>query len=314
MSKILLIDGNNCLWRVQKILPKLTTPDGVPVQVVYGFLKLLRGCLTQFEPDRVLVCWDKGKSVYRLALDPSYKHRRYQKELTREEKRSLQDTYRQMDVVRKLLKYLGVNQVQIQGVEADDLIGAACKILKSLRMSSAETTIVSADRDMLHLVSRDVSVWSPMRKELYTRKNFKRHFGMSPKQYLEVRALEGDKTDNIPGAAKGLGGKTAKDLITEFGTLEALYTVHARALVEGHSNRHALVYSKGARKRAELNYELMNLRRIFPKALLGEVEKCLWRELRVDKVYLKKFFLKHKFRSLLEDFGAWTAPFRSIGG
>jgi 5'-3' exonuclease len=306
--KTLIFDGNNALWRLQKRLPTLTA-DGKAIQVVYGFMRLLRGALAQFEPNIALVCWDSGHSKFRKEIFEEYKANRSHTRTSKEES-EFKDAMKQMKVVKKILPTINVVQIAFPDTEADDLIGISCHELKG------EKIIVSSDQDMLHLVKDDVSVWSPIKSLLYDSRNFRKLTGMSPRQWLEYRALVGDSGDNIPGVAKGFGSETAKDLIERYGSIEKLYSPKVEKRVSKMGNRYSLLYSDGAREAASRNLKLMDLelpaeREDYPK-ISKMLKKRMDRREKVDRISLRKMFEERKFKSLLQDFARWVRPFEDL--
>ena len=143
--KILLCDGDNACWRLMKVLPELTT-QGQSVQVLYGMLRLLRGLLVQFEPNVVLVCWDRGRSKFRKQLYPEYKQNR-DHESTHELRKELRSMTKQKVLAQATLKMLNISSVSYPATEADDLLGVASQILPG------EKIVVTSDQDILQLVS-----------------------------------------------------------------------------------------------------------------------------------------------------------------
>ena len=315
--KTLVFDGHNALWRLQMRLPELTA-NGKPVQVVYGFLRLLRSALSQFEPNVALVCWDSGRSKYRKKLFPEYKANRDEHH---KDDRTFAQANMQLETIKGLLKYLNVAQLTYPDTEADDLIGIACYDLEG------EKTIISSDKDMLHLVSEEVSVWSPIKTQLYTHKNFKDltkvmegpnkiFSGLSPKQWLEFRALTGDPSDNIPGVAPGLGEQTARELIDRFGSIDNLYSSSVEKKVHKMGNRYALLYSEGAKERVYRNLLLMDLSLPLHREDYLQIAKVLQsnfqKRKKVDRRFLRDYFNEQKFESLLKDLATWILPFEDL--
>lgn len=302
--KTLVFDGHNALWRLQMRLPELST-NGKPVQVVYGFLRLLRSAMSQFEPNVALVCWDSGHSKYRKKLLPEYKANRHHKD-----DRSFAQVNEQLDTIKSLLKYLNVAQITYPDTEADDLIGIACYELKGHK------TIISSDKDMLHLVSDHVSVWSPIKTQLFDIENFKKLMEMTPKQWLELRAITGDSSDNISGVAKGLGMTTAKELLLRFRDLDTLYSSSVESKVHKMGNRYSLLYSEGAKERVYRNLLLMDLSLPARREDYTQIAKVLRANFRkrkkVDRLFLREYFKQQKFESLLKDLPTWILPFEDL--
>jgi DNA polymerase-1 len=305
--KTLVIDGHNALWRIQKSLPELRTPKGVPVQVVYGVLRLVRSVVELFEPDRVLICWDQGSSKFRREIYPDYKRKRRVKReaMSKEDRKAYEDTFRQLKVLRKLMPHLGIMQASIQDVEADDIIGVACKFM------SGQKIVVSADRDMLQLVNEDVSVWSPSAKELYNHKNFKKKVKLTPRQWLELRAFTGDTSDNIPGAVKGFGEKSALTLLQKYGSIEKIRSRLGKIVRQG--GRYNLLIARSTWSNVERNLQLMDLRRVHGRKRINKrLRKSIGSEPRLNSGYLQRYFMKRAFSSLLKEFSYWIVPFRRM--
>lgn len=307
--KILLIDGNNAAWRMIKRLPALSV-KGQDIQMVYGFLRMIRSVIEQFEPNVVLVIWDDGHSEYRKKIFPAYKGNRggdedHIKELTSLNKQKI--------VLNSIFSLLNIPTTSWPGTEADDIIGIC-----STELEGDFKTIVSADMDMLHLVDEDVQVWSPMKSILYTHKNFRSRIGdLSPEQHLEMKALIGDPSDNIPGVAKGFGEVTARELLKRYGSINTLYTSTVEKKVSKMNSRYNLLYSEGAREIAYRNLMLMDLtvcgENIKEKStLLTMIKKVLNNRNKIDKSAVKRVFLEKAFNSLLKDFGSWITPFETL--
>jgi DNA polymerase-1 len=301
--KTLVFDGHNALWRLQKRLPELSV-SGKPVQVVFGFMRLLRAALAQFEPDAAVVCFDSGFPEARVKIYPGYKHGRHHDP---DEESSLTQ---QLKVIKQILPSINVVHLSFPNTEADDLVAITCHDL------SGEKIIVSSDRDMFHLVRKNVSVWSPIKYDLYTEENFRKLTGMSPRQWLEFRVLTGDSGDGIPGVARGFGEETAKELIEKYGSIEELFLPKVEKRVSRKGNRYALLYSDGVRESVKRNFLLMDLTlpqkgENYPK-ISKMLEKRMARRRTVDRVTLRETFEEQKFKTLLKDFARWVRPFEDL--
>jgi len=309
--KTLIVDGHNSAWRLAKKMPVLTTAKEEPIQVVYGFLRLLRKALVQFDPQAALICWDSGRSVERLKIFPEYKANRNHFR-TPAERAEYESVHKQMGILQGLLKLLNISQVSYPNTEGDDLIGIACQAL------GGKKVILSSDQDMLHLVSEKVEVWSPHKEELYTALNFHHKIGMTPRQWLEYRALVGDHGDNIPGVAKGFGEQTAKDIMALYGSLEKLYCGNAKIekRICARGNRYSLLYSEGAKERVYRNLLLMDL--MLPSARPGTsriievVKKAASKHSAVNRVALREYFVENSFNTLLKVMPKWILPFENL--
>jgi 5'-3' exonuclease len=306
--KILIIDGNNAAWRLMKRLPDLSV-KGQPIQMVYGFMRLLRSALVDFTPDAVLVCWDKGRSAWRRKVYPNYKANRSH-DRNEKDRKEFSSFSKQVELVSELLVKLNVAQAAYPDTEADDLMGAACDCL------DGEKIVISSDRDVLHLVRKGVTVWSPNNKTLYTEKNFYAKVGMTPTQWLEFRALTGDSGDNIPGAAKGFGETSARELIKKYGTIEEIFRHSVQARIQKKGNRYALICNEEARQQVYMNLILMDLRSIVLRPGHDEIENLIQKSVagrhEVRRAEIQRYFLEKKFMSLLKDLAKWIGPFEDL--
>jgi DNA polymerase-1 len=304
----LIFDGHNAAWRVFHAVPELTVKDQ-PIQVVFGVLKLIRTALEKFEPETALVCWDSGRPILRRSIYDRYKADREYRRNSEEGRREAADSIeRQLILVKSVLKKMAVCQFEIPNVEADDLMAMACATL------DGQKTIVSSDRDMLQLVSPDVSVWSPKKLQLYTGKNFAGLFeGLTPRQYLETRVITGDKTDGIPGIARGLGEVTAFEVIKRYGSIGKIY--HSKSIrkkLESKGNRYQLFFAEGAEEAIVRNMKLTDLSLVKSETATNLLRTEMKKPRKVDKVYVKKYFLRRKFYTLLQDFASWIEPFQDL--
>jgi len=211
-SRLIIFDSNSVIHRAFHALPPLTTKGGEVVGAVYGFLLVFLKAIKEFQPDYVAACFDvKG---------PTFRHEKYAQYKAQRPK-APPELYLQIPMVKDVLKNFGVFIYEKQGFEADDLIGTIAKL------SPVETIIISGDSDNLQLIDDKTKVYT-LRKGvkdtvLYDKALVvEKYQGLTPKQLVDYRALRGDATDNIPGV-KGVGEKTATDLLQQFGTLENLY-------------------------------------------------------------------------------------------
>jgi DNA polymerase I len=315
MRKILVLDANNACWRLIKRLPELTA-NGQPVQVVYGFLRLLKSCIDQFEPDVALVCWDSGHSESRKKLYPEYKGNRDHNSDS-EHAKEFASFLCQAQALKKLLVHLNVAQLEYPATEADDLMAIACEKLEGKK------TIVSSDMGFLQLVSNDVDVWSPIKSELYTRQNFYKKMGLTPDQWLQLSAMVGRKMDMVEGAAKGFGEVTAKELLKQYGSVEKLFSPEVEKKVSRKGNRYSLLYGvdketgETVKSRIFRNLVLMDLRYwVATNSSTPEIVKLLNKEMegrsKVNRTEVREYFNRQKFKSILADFPKWITSFEML--
>ena len=210
-QKLLLIDGNSILNRAFFALPFLSDNQGRNVNAVYGFLNIFLKCIQDYTPDKVVVAFDMRGHNFRKDLYTEYKANR---------KGMPDDLAAQMPVLEEILNLMKVAVVKKAGVEADDIIGTISSHF------DGESIIISGDRDMLQLVSDNVTVLLTKRGvtevETVNPAYLQEVYHLTPKQIIEYKALRGDTSDNIPGV-KGVGEKTAMQLLEKYGDIDNIY-------------------------------------------------------------------------------------------
>lgn len=214
MSTLLMIDGNSMANRAFYGVPHLTNAKGVPTNAVYGFLNTLQAAIERFKPDALFVAFDISKKVFRHERYADYKGTRTGMP---------EDLLVQMPLIREALSYMNIETFGLEGYEADDIIGTMSAHQTAL---GGESIILSGDRDLFQLVGEHVTVCFPQSKgqemEIVTPEYLAEHYALTPELVIEMKGLMGDKSDNIPGVA-GVGEKTAKKLLADYGTVENLY-------------------------------------------------------------------------------------------
>lgn len=296
----LICDGNNLAHRANHALHDLGSAD-FPVGSIYGTLISIRSAVKRFEPDRILVAWDSGKSIFRTRLFPEYKAHRsnpgdHEKE---EERRLLQE---QISKLKTILYTLGVNQCAIAGVEADDIICVASRELPGNKV------ILSCDRDFCQLVREDTSLFYLIRKELVTLDTCQAIFGLPPDKYLHKRILMGDESDGIPGIV-GIGEKTAEAIVKLTGTSD--YDTLMKYYDQLKSNsRTAHAVTKVARGVIERNTKLMDLTYDYDRKKANILPKIRFSVVKPDFVEFRKLLVKYNFAALLRTYNEWVHTFR----
>ena len=211
-----LIDGHAILHRAYHAFPPLTNKTGTPTNAVYGFMVMLLQVLDNLQPDYLAMAFDLPQPTFRSQQYTAYQARRPEME------GNLSD---QIPLVHELLDELKIAYFEVGGFEADDIIGTLASQVQSLKFK-VQTVIVTGDRDMLQLVNENTQVCFPVKglsqTKIYDEKLMVEEFGVTPSQWVDVKALKGDSSDNYPGV-RGIGPKTAERLIGEFGDLENLY-------------------------------------------------------------------------------------------
>ena len=209
---LLAVDGNSILNRAYYGVKPLTTKDGMFTQAIYGFLNMLEKMKNDVEPDRVAIAFDLKAPTFRHEMYDQYKANR---------KGMPQELYMQLGPLKELLTYLGYTLVTCEGYEADDILGTLSKACSD---SDNDCVIASGDRDTLQLVNDHVKVRMSKNNDavLYDTEKIKEQYGVTPKQLIEIKAIQGDSSDNIPGVP-GIGEKGARDLIQNYGSVEYIY-------------------------------------------------------------------------------------------
>jgi 5'-3' exonuclease len=295
----LVIDGQNAAYRLAAMLPDLTTKNHKRVEVIYSFLRLIHGMIEDFEPDRVIVCWDKGVPRLRMELFPDYKRERHAKRdaaggdfLT-----SIESQLRE---VKKLLPLLGVATMEMKDIEADDVIANCCEV------PGFDKVVVSNDWDMYQLIRPGVDVYSPLKKIRYTVENFPTYFRVTPQVFLHIRALSGDETDEIPPCTRGIGPKTAEKIMALCEIFADVWEPHVRRKFP------KLFNGPEPKRNAYRNLQLMDLSLTISPTAIRRIRASLEMLRPVDKLAVFKYFRAHEFESLLKFFSVWLQPFEKL--
>ncbi len=216
MKKIVLVDGNNLLFRSYYATAYsgnfMKNSKGFPTNGLYGFINMINKIINDEKPKYMLVAFDKGKT-FRHEKYKDYKAGRI--EMPNELKL-------QFPKAKELLKYMGIKSFEIENYEADDIIGTLAKEVDEEDEFNA--LIVSSDKDLLQLISDEVTVKLLKTKDyiMMDKDKFKEIYGLTPDKMIDIKALQGDASDNIPGV-KGIGEKTALKLLQEYGDLDGVY-------------------------------------------------------------------------------------------
>jgi DNA polymerase-1 len=216
-NRYMLIDGNALIHRGYHAMPNLSTREGTPTGAVYGFTMILLKALADIKPTHIAVTFDLAGPTFRHVAYEAYKGTRVKAD---------QSLYDQIPKVKEVVRALNIPIYEMEGFEADDLLGTlSCEICKTCK-DDCEVFIVTGDLDTLQLVNNCVKIYT-MKKGLtetmvYDAKAVRARYGLNPNQMVDYRALKGDPSDNIPGVV-GIGEKGAIELIAKYGTLEKLY-------------------------------------------------------------------------------------------
>lgn len=290
--KLMILDGNSIINRAFYGIRMLNAPDGTPTNAVYGFLSTFRRVFDLAQPQAVCVAFDVHAPTFRHEQYALYKAQR---------KPMPEELAVQMPLLKQTLDYMGVRRLELAGWEADDLLGTVAR-----RCEAAGWTcdVVTGDKDSLQLITDSTHVFNVKTRMgqtdtiEYTPERFREEFGFDPIRMIDLKALMGDSSDNIPGVP-GIGEKTAKDLLVRFGTVADIYR-----------DLDALDIKPGVRKKltegresAQLSFDLATIRTDAP--IDFALESAVWDHDYQPELY--DWFRRLNFTSLSEKWGLQPA-------
>ncbi|MFA4994690.1 MAG: DNA polymerase I [Bdellovibrionales bacterium] len=276
-NKLTLIDGSGFIFRAFYALPPMSRTDGTPVNAVYGYCTMLNRLLADSKIQHMAVIFDAGRKTFRNDMYPEYKAQRPPPP---------PELVPQFALIREATRAYGIPSVELEGFEADDLIAAYAKAALA---QGLDVRIVSSDKDLMQLIRKGVEMFDPLKSTPISLDEVMKKFGVAPDKVVEVQALAGDSTDNIPGVP-GIGVKTAAELINEYGSLENLLKNAAK--IKQPKRREALMQNA---ELARLSRKLVLLDDMAP--LPVPIEKLIWE--RDHHVELSAFYQAQNFKSLL---------------
>lgn len=290
--KLMILDGNSIINRAFYGIRMLNAPDGTPTNAVYGFLSTFRRVFDLAQPQAVCVAFDVHAPTFRHEQYALYKAQR---------KPMPEELAVQMPLLKQTLDYMGVRRLELAGWEADDLLGTVAR-----RCEAAGWTcdVVTGDKDSLQLITDSTHVFNVKTRMgqtdtiEYTPERFREEYGFDPIRMIDLKALMGDSSDNIPGVP-GIGEKTAKDLLVRFGTVADIYR-----------DLDALDIKPGVRKKltegresAQLSFDLATIRTDAPVDFA--LESAVWDHDYQPELY--DWFRRLNFTSLSEKWGLQPA-------
>lgn len=297
-KKLVLVDAMSLLHRAYHGYPQsLSTKEGELTNAVYGFTNMLLSVMEKLKPTHMAVAWDVGK--------PTFRHEEYEGYKESREKPD-EELLGQIERTEEVVDSLNIPQFGLEGYEADDLIGALSK--QGAGKKDAEVVIVTGDRDALQLVEDDkIKVWMPAAPgrysknrgpKIYNEEAVKAKYGLDPEQLIDLKALMGDSSDDIPGI-KGIGKVTATKLMKKYGSLDKIYEV-----LESDEGREEIEELVGSRFASLLE---SGKESAYMSKLLGKIERDVpielsWSACKVvdyDKDKATELFSELEFKSLL---------------
>ena len=286
--KLLILDGNSVINRAYFGVKPLTTREGLYTHAIYGFLNILERMEKEELPEAIAVAFDLHGPTFRHLKYDGYKANRHGMP---------EELAQQMPVMKDVLRAMNIPIYECQGWEADDVIGTVGKICSN---NDWECVIVTGDRDSLQLIDQNVHVKLVISKPgqttatLYTEEKFREEYGFEPKKLIDLKALMGDSSDNIPGVA-GVGPKTAKELLAKFGSLDGVYDNIEDSSIRP-KLREKLVNDK---ENAYLSYDLATIR---PEAPIDfEPKDAIVQPYNRPELY--NLFQKLEFVRLIDKYG-----------
>ena len=290
----MLIDGNSLINRAFFGLAgrnRLTAPDGTPTGALYAFLNMYLRFRDDFAPDEVIAAFDRKEPTFRHEMFDGYKATR---------KGMPDDLAVQMPILKQLVELMGIGQVESPGFEADDLLGT---LAKTAEADGWEVVILTGDKDSFQLVDDQISIWQPVTKagktevQKYDPAMIVERYAIHPGQFVDLKALMGDPSDNIPGV-RGIGEKGAMELVSRFGSLDAIYD---------HLDEIKPALADKLRENRDMAYLSQRLSRIdchvpLPATLAELAGKP------VDRAALRKIMVELDFRSLISRLGLTDEP------
>lgn len=235
---VYLVDGSAYIFRAFHGLPPMTRPDGTPVNAVFGFSNMLTKLVQDTEAQYMAVVFDTARKTFRSEIYPEYKAQRPPPP---------DDLIPQFALIREATDAFNLPRIEMEGFEADDIIATYAKQAVE---SGHEVTIVSSDKDLMQLVGDNVRMMDPMKNRIVGADEVRERFGVGPDKVIDVQALAGDSSDNVPGVP-GIGVKTAAELINVYGDLDNLLD-HSEEIKQPKRRENLVNFADQARVSREL--------------------------------------------------------------
>ncbi|MGO9614045.1 MAG: 5'-3' exonuclease H3TH domain-containing protein [Dissulfurispiraceae bacterium] len=204
-----LIDGHSYVYRAYHAIKNLSNSRGLPTNAIYGFTTMMLKIIKEKKPDALCIVFDSAAPTERHKLYEKYKAQRPE---------TPPDLLTQIPAIKKIIEAFNISTVELPGYEADDII---CTIARKAAMQGCEVFIVSGDKDMMQALDTQIKIYDPMKDSVVDKEYVKKRYGVPPERISEFMAITGDVVDNIPGV-KGIGEKTARDLLTAADSLDEL--------------------------------------------------------------------------------------------
>ncbi|MFH1027621.1 MAG: 5'-3' exonuclease H3TH domain-containing protein, partial [Pseudomonadota bacterium] len=280
-NTLYLVDGSSYIYRAYYAIRHLSSPSGFPTNAIYGFIQMLLKLLKDYDPHHVAVVFDAGRITFRTEMYPEYKANRA----------AMPDDLRvQMGPIREVVRAFNIPTLELNGFEADDIIGA---LAGRFSANGGRVVVVTGDKDLMQIVTDKVTLLDTMKDKQSGIVEVIERFGVGPELVPDILGLSGDSSDNIPGVP-GIGEKTATKLIQEFGSLDQLL------------ERAAEVKGKNGEKLREFREQALLSRRLATIECNVPIEIALedLAATEPDQETLNAFFKKYGFTSLIKELTA----------
>lgn len=298
MSKFVLIDGHSILNRAFYGVPIFTNSEGLHTNAVFGFLNIMFKIIDSKQPDYMAVAFDVHQTTFRHEMFKDYKGTR---------KPMMEELREQVPVIKELLQKMNITTVELPGYEADDVIGT---LSKKGEKAGMEVDVISGDRDLLQLASDHITICIPKTKkgqttvEEYNTEGVRKLYKVTPTEFIDVKALMGDSSDNIPGVP-GIGEKGATAIISQFGSIENAYD-HADE-ISNTRNRNALLN----------NYEMAQMSKTLATINIQSPVEVTPEQCKLEDIYTEdalEMIKRLEFKSMIQRFGSVTSTNDCEGG
>ena len=280
-NNLILIDGSGYIFRAFYGLPPMTNPEGIPVNAVFGFTKMLLKLIDDLKPMYAAVIFDVARKTFRNEIYEDYKGNRSEPP---------EDLIPQFSIIRDATKAIGLPVVEMEGFEADDLIATYSTIAKNIKK---KVIIISSDKDLMQLVDNDIILFDPMKQFWINQEQVFQKFGVYPDRVIDVQSLAGDSSDNIPGVP-GIGIKTAAELINQFDNLDQLLA-RASEIKQNKKRENLIEFADQAR----LSRSLVTLKK--DVSVISTIDDFKINS-SLDTKKLIPFLKSHGFKSLLNKY------------
>ena len=298
MDKLVLIDGHSILNRAFYGVPIFTNSEGLHTNAVFGFLNIMFKIIDSKQPDYMAVAFDVHQPTFRHEMFKDYKGTR---------KPMMEELREQVPVIKELLQKMNITTVELPGYEADDVIGT---LSKKGEKAGMEVDVISGDRDLLQLASDHITICIPKTKkgqttvEEYNTEGVRKLYKVTPTEFIDVKALMGDSSDNIPGVP-GIGEKGATAIISQFGSIENAYD-HADE-ISNTRNRNALLN----------NYEMAQMSKTLATINIQSPVEVTPEQCKLEDIYTEdalEMIKSLEFKSMIQRFGSVTSTNDCEGG